>query len=57
MRDLECRLFSGRLLQGRPSPTCRLSFTTWRLWGKDDKLVPAGLLGPVKVVFLSAARS
>ncbi len=35
------------LLQGQPSPTGRLSFTSWRLWKKDDPLQPSGLLGPV----------
>ena len=35
------------LQQGKPSPTGRLSFTTWRLWKKDDPLQASGLLGPV----------
>jgi len=35
------------LEQGRPSPTGRLSFTSWRLWKKDSPLQPSGLLGPV----------
>jgi hypothetical protein len=33
--------------QGRPSPTGRFTFTSWRLWKKDDPLQPSGLLGPV----------
>ncbi|MBC7329299.1 hypothetical protein H5T88_02965 [bacterium] len=37
------------LLQGRKSPTGRFTFTTWRLWKKDDPLQPSGLLGPVKL--------
>lgn len=37
------------LLDGKPSPTGRLTFTNWRLWKKDDKLQPSGLLGPVTV--------
>jgi hypothetical protein len=32
---------------GMPSPTGRLTFTSWRLWKKGDPLVPSGLLGPV----------
>jgi hypothetical protein len=32
---------------GRPSPTGRFTFTTWRHWKKDDPLVQSGLLGPV----------
>lgn len=32
---------------GKPSPTGRHTFTTWRLWKKDNPLQPSGLLGPV----------
>jgi hypothetical protein len=35
------------LLEGKPSPTGRYTFTTWRLWKKDDPLSESGLLGPV----------
>jgi hypothetical protein len=35
------------LLEGRPSPTGRLTFTTWRLWKRDEPLLESGLLGPV----------
>jgi hypothetical protein len=31
----------------KPSPTGRHTFTTWRLWKKDDMLQESGLLGPV----------
>jgi hypothetical protein len=37
------------LLDGKPSPTGRISFTSWRLWKKSDPLVESGLLGPVVV--------
>lgn len=37
------------LLEGRPSPTGRYTFTTWRLWRKDSALQPSGLLGPVRL--------
>jgi hypothetical protein len=40
--------------QGKPSPTGRHTFTTWRLWKKDSPLVESGLLGPVTLQ--SAAR-
>ncbi|HBO98804.1 MAG TPA: hypothetical protein DD637_03045, partial [Verrucomicrobia bacterium] len=33
--------------EGRKSPTGRHTFTTWKHWNKDDKLLPSGLLGPV----------
>ena len=35
------------LEQGKPSPAGRVTFTSWRLWAKDDPLQPSGLLGPV----------
>jgi hypothetical protein len=34
-------------LQGKPSPTGRLTFTTWHHWTKHDALLQSGLLGPV----------
>ena len=37
------------LLDGKPSPTGRLTFTTWHHWTKDSKLLESGLLGPVKL--------
>ena len=38
------------LRQGKPSPTGRQTFTTWRLWKKSDPLLKSGLLGPVRLV-------
>jgi hypothetical protein len=35
------------LLAGKPSPTGRFTFTSHRLWKRDDPLAPSGLLGPV----------
>jgi hypothetical protein len=35
------------LLDGKPSPTGRLTFTTWHHLKKDSPLLPSGLLGPV----------
>ena len=35
------------LLAGKPSPTGRLTFTTWHHWRKDSPLLLSGLLGPV----------
>ena len=35
------------LLDGKPSPTGRHTFATWRHWSKDSPLVESGLLGPV----------
>jgi hypothetical protein len=33
--------------EGKPSPTGRYTFTSWRLWKKNDALLESGLLGPV----------
>ena len=37
------------LLDGKPNPTGRQTFTTWRLWKKGSPLQESGLLGPVTV--------
>jgi len=37
------------LLEGKPSPTGRFTFTTWHHWTKDAELLPSGLLGPVQL--------
>jgi hypothetical protein len=42
------------VLDGKPSPTGRYGFTSWRLWKKRDALVESGLIGPVRVVAAEA---
>ena len=37
------------LPEGKPSPMGRFTFTSWRLWHRDDALLPSGLLGPVRL--------
>lgn len=37
------------LLDGKPSPAHRYTFTTWRLWNKSSPLQVSGLLGPVTI--------
>jgi hypothetical protein len=37
------------LLDGKPSPSGRFTFTSWRLWKKDAPLQESGLLGPLTV--------
>jgi hypothetical protein len=37
------------LLENKPGPTGRLTFTTWKHWSKDDPLLKSGLLGPVRI--------
>jgi hypothetical protein len=29
----------------------RITFTTWKHWKQEDKLMPSGLIGPVKLRF------
>ena len=38
------------LAEGKPSPTGRVTFTSWRLWKKGEPLQPSGLLGPVRLI-------
>jgi hypothetical protein len=35
------------LQEGKPSPTGRYTFTSWRLWKTDDSLLESGLIGPL----------
>lgn len=44
------------ILKDQPSPTGRHSFTTWRLWKKDDPLQESGLLGPVTLQQVKSIR-
>jgi hypothetical protein len=37
------------LLDGKPSPTGRYTFTSWRLWKQNDNLPASGLIGPVSL--------
>ncbi len=37
------------LLDGKPSPTGRFTFTSWRLWHKGDALLRSGPIGPVRI--------
>jgi len=36
--------------EGKPSPTGRYAFTSWRLWKKTSPLQQSGLLGPVRII-------
>jgi len=38
------------VMENKPSPTGRTSFTTYRLWNRNDVPVESGLLGPVRLV-------
>ena len=37
------------LLEGKPSPSGRYTFATWRHWNKNSPLLESGLLGPVRL--------
>ena len=37
------------LLNNQPSPTGRITFTTWHTWNKKDRLMESGLIGPVTI--------
>jgi hypothetical protein len=43
----ELKAWPQWLLDGKPSPAGRYTFTSWRLYKKDDPLMESGLLGPV----------
>jgi hypothetical protein len=44
--------------EGKPSPTGRFTFTSWRLWKKGEAPVASGLVGPVtlRVAALAAVK-
>ncbi len=46
-RGKELKAWPTWLLEGKPSPTGRMTFTTWHHWTKDAPLLTSGLLGPV----------
>ena len=35
------------ILDGKPSPSGKFTFATWKHWTKDDEPLPSGMLGPV----------
>jgi hypothetical protein len=37
------------LLDGKPGPTGRITFSTWKHWTKNSPLLTSGLLGPVTI--------
>ena len=47
--NLSLKQWPPWLLAGKPSPTGRLTFTTWHHWKQNDKPLPSGLLGPVMI--------
>jgi hypothetical protein len=48
--DGSLQRFPQWLLDGKPSPTGRFTFSTHTHWKKDSPLLPSGLIGPVTLV-------
>jgi hypothetical protein len=48
--DGSLRAWPAWLLEGKPNPSGRFTFSTWRLWNKNEALQESGLLGPVRVL-------
>lgn len=44
------------ILDGKPSPSGKRTFATWKHWTKDDEPLPSGMLGPVVLRTLRPAE-
>jgi hypothetical protein len=43
--------FPDWFIKGQPRPSSgRFTFTTWNYFNRDSKLIPSGLLGPVRIM-------
>jgi hypothetical protein len=42
--------------EGKPSPAGRFTFSSWRLWKKNEPLVESGLLGPVSISIMNKTQ-
>lgn len=47
--DGSLRAWPAWLLEGKPCPSGRFTFATWKHYSKDSPLLESGLLGPVQV--------
>ena len=56
VKEIGIRRIPDWVKAGRPSPTGRHTFTTWKHWDKDDDLLPSGLIGPVRLRVVVEAR-
>ena len=56
-RGKELKAWPSWLLEGKPSPTGRVTFTTWPHWTKDAPLLPSGLVGPVTLRAAESVRT
>lgn len=58
VKEIAIKAIPQWVKEGRPSPTGRCTFTTWKHWDKNDELLPSGLLGEVLLRYAPApARS
>lgn len=55
--DLVGSVWPQWFVDGKPSPTGRLTFATHRHFTKDSPLLPSGLLGPVRLVSSEMRRT
>jgi hypothetical protein len=54
--DGRLRNFPQWFIEGKPRPSGRLTFTTWKHYRKGVQLEEAGLLGPVRVFLCTLLR-
>jgi hypothetical protein len=52
--DGSLRAWPTWLLEGKPNPSGRFTFSTWRLWNKNEALQDSGLIGPVRILTCAA---
>ena len=55
-KDVYIKKIPQWVREGKPSPTGRHTFTTFKHWSKEDDLLPSGLLGPVTICFGALAE-
>ena len=56
VKEIGIREIPQWVKDGKPSPTGRHTFTTWKHWDRDDALLPSGLIGPVRLLTVVEAR-
>lgn len=56
MSNSSLKTWPSWVIEGKPSPTGRFTFASWRLWRKNDPLVESGLLGPVTLHVTQIAK-
>ena len=49
-KEIGVRELPAWVKAGGKSPTGRCTFTTWKHWDRNDRLLPSGLIGPVRLL-------